>query len=436
MMKPGPVPASYAVRDAVFEVVAAGRSLAAGASLVGVSKQTAWRWWQESAPMGLDLVRSSRGGTTPLAPVAPAAPVAPVAPAPRVAPAVDDGALRKRRVLSSEDRAVIAACLRRSQQPGAQPITLQQIGDLIGRSRSVVSREIARNRGADGSYHAPLAHLAARHRRARPKPFRLIENPDLRRRIEGWMDQGWSPKLIATVLKTDHPHVIMDRVSHETIYQALYVQGRGSLRQDLHRQLSTHRPRRQARGARQTKRTSAYREAYKISQRPAEVADRAVPGNWEGDLVLGTKSKSAVGVLVERSTRFTILLHLPATHDAETVAAAMIAEMSELPEHLRLSLTWDRGGEMARYDKIQLALNMPVYFCDPHSPWQRGTGENTNRLLRHWLPKGTDLSTHTRADLRRYAASLNARPRPTLDMKTPAQALDQLLSNPQQPHVA
>ncbi len=386
--------------------------------------------------MGVELMRSSHGGA--VAPVASTSGVdVGIGVGIGVGVGVGTGAeVGRRRALSSEDRAVIAACLRRSQQPGAQPMTLQQIGDLIGRSRSVVSREIARNRGADGSYHAPLAHLAARHRRARPKPFRLIENPDLRRRIEGWMDQGWSPKLIATVLKTDHPHVIMDRVSHETIYQALYVQGRGSLRQDLHRQLSTHRPRRQARGARQSKRTSAYREAYKISQRPAEVADRAVPGNWEGDLVLGTNSKSAVGVLVERSTRFTILLHLPATHDAETVAAAMIAEMSELPEHLRLSLTWDRGGEMARYDKIQLALNMPVYFCDPHSPWQRGTGENTNRLLRHWLPKGTDLSTHTRADLRRYAASLNARPRPTLDMKTPAQALDQLLSNPQQPHVA
>lgn len=420
-MRPGPVPASYAVRDAVFAVVAEGGSLAAGARSVSVSKQTAWRWWQESAPMGLELVRSSRGGA-----------------AVEVAEPGVRGvcAGQRRRALSSEDRAVIAACLRRSAQPGAQPFTLQQIGDLIGRDKSVISREITRNSGPDGSYHAPLAELAASRRRARPKPFRLIENPGLCRRIEEWMDQGWSPKLIATVLKQDHRHMIMDRVSHETIYQALYVQGRGSLRQDLHRQLSTHRPRRQARGVRQGKRASAYREAYKISQRPAEVADRAVPGNWEGDLVLGTNSKSAVGVLVERTTRFTILLHLRGTHDAESVAAAMITEMSDLPKHLRLSLTWDRGGEMARYDKIQLELSMPVYFCDPHSPWQRGTGENTNRLLRHWLPKGTDLAIHTRADLRRYAASLNARPRPTLNMKTPAQALDELLTNRPQPHVA
>jgi IS30 family transposase len=155
-----------------------------------------------------------------------------------------------------------------------------------------------------------------------------------------------------------------------------------------------------------------------------------VPGHWEGDLVLGTGGTSAVGTLVERATRFTILLHLPGRHDAESVAAAMIREMGDLPEHLRRSLTWDRGTELARYDKIQLDLQMPIYFCDPQSPWQRGTNENTNRLLRHWLTKGTDLSRFTAADLRRIAASLNARPRPTLDLQTPAQALDKLLTNP------
>ena len=165
--------------------------------------------------------------------------------------------------------------------------------------------------------------------------------------------------------------MIMGRVSHETIYQALYVQTRGSLRKDLYRQLSTKRPRRQPRGGNR-RANSPYREAFKISQRPAEVADRAVPGHWEGDLVMGTAGGVAVGTLVERSTRFTILLHLPDRHDAETVAEAMIREMSQLPEHLRLSLTWDRGTELARYDKVQLDLGMPVYFCDPHAPWQRG----------------------------------------------------------------
>ena len=243
------------------------------------------------------------------------------------------------------------------------------------------------------------------------------------------MDQGWSPKLIARVLEQDHPHMIMDRVSHETIYQALYVQTRGQLRKDLHRQLSLKRARRKPRE--QTQRPcTRYREAFKISQRPAEADDRAVPGHWEGDLILGTGNTSAVGTLVERSTRFTILLHLPGRHDADRVAAAMVREMSQLPEYLRRSLTWDRGVELMQYPRIQLELGMPVYFCDPHSPWQRGTNENTNRLLRHWLQKGTDLSHFTVEDLRRIAASLNQRPRPTLDMQTPAQALAALLAEP------
>ena len=173
--------------------------------------------------------------------------------------------------------------------------------------------------------------------------------------------------------------------------------------------------------------SSPYKEAFKISERPAEVADRAVPGHWEGDLIIGSGG-SSVGTLVERSTRFTILLHLPGRHDAESVAAAMIDQMGRLPEHLRRSLTWDRGVELAAYAKIQLRLKMPVYFCDPHSPWQRGTNENTNRLLRFWLEKSTDLSVHSADDLRRIADTLNQRPRPTLELKTPAQAMNELLS--------
>lgn len=330
-------------------------------------------------------------------------------------------------MLTSEDRAVIAACLQRRAR--GQRITLEQIGQLIDRHKSVISREIARNSGPDGSYYGALAHQQATVKRKRPKEFRLVAEPGLCRRIEAWMDEGWSPKLIARVLREESPHLIMGRVSHETIYQALYVQTRGGLRKDLCRQLSTKRPTRKPQGG--VKRAnSPYKEAFKISQRPAEVADRAVPGHWEGDLIMGSLGSPAVGTLVERTTRFTILLHLPGRHDAESVAEAMVREMSELPEHLRLSLTWDRGTELAAYDKIQTDLSMPVYFCDPHSPWQRGTNENTNRLLRHWLTKGTDLSRFTAADLRRIAASLNARPRPTLDMQTPAQALDALLTNP------
>jgi len=315
---------------------------------------------------------------------------------------------------------VIAAGLRRS-------LSYTDIGVLIDRDKSVVCREVARNRGADGSYWGPVAHRAAHERRRRTKEFKLVANPALCRRIEGWMDEGWSPRLIARMLKVEHGSNRMERVEHETIYQALYVQTRGRLRADLHKQLSLKRRRRRPQGGAR-RGTTRYAEAFKISQRPPEVADRAVPGHWEGDLIVGTGSASAVGTLVERSTRFTVLLHLPGRHDADSVAEAMIREMSKLPQHLRRSITWDRGVELMGYEDIQVALKAPVYFCDPYSPWQRGTNENTNRLLRFWLEKGTDLSTHSAEDLDRIAATLNRRPRPTLDLQTPADRLNALLS--------
>jgi IS30 family transposase len=275
-----------------------------------------------------------------------------------------------------------------------------------------------------------VAHRGAHERRRRPKAFKLAANPALCRRIEAWMDDGWSPGVIARVLRTDAGSNMMGRVSHETIYRALYVQTRGGLRADLHRQLSLRRSARKTRGSTGRGGAHTYDQAMKISQRPPGVADRAVPGHWEGDLILGPANRSAIGTLVERATRFVILLHLPGRHDAPTVAEAMIREMGKLPAHLRRSITWDRGSELAHYVDIQLQLQAPVYFCDPHSPWQRGSNENTNRLLRHWFEKGTDLSVHTPEDLARIAATLNARPRPTLDMKTPAQALGELLANP------
>jgi len=305
-----------------------------------------------------------------------------------------------------------------------------RIGAVIGRDKAVVWREVARNRGADGSYHGPIAHRAAAVRRLRPKPFKLVANPGLCRRIEQWMDQGWSPGLIAAMLKVEHGATVRERVSHETIYQALYVQTRGRLRADLHRQLSLKRRQRRARST-PRQGSTRYAEAFTISQRPAEADDRAVPGHWEGDLILGTGNGSAVGTLVERTTRFTILLHLPGRHDATSVAEAMIRQMGQLPEHLRRSITWDRGIELADYQRIQVALSTPVFFCDPHSPWQRGTNENTNRLLRFWLAKGTDLSTSTADDLRRIADTLNRRPRPTLDLQTPANRLNTLLTQAQ-----
>jgi transposase, IS30 family len=405
---------SYEEREEFFELVCSGFSLQGAAEGAGVSVTAGALWWRASGLMDPVIQVGACGGLPGSAPARVSGPAG--------AGGAQMSPPRRRRPLTSEDRAVIAAGLQARWSH-------RRIGEAIGRDKSVVCREVARNRGPDGSYWAPIAHRAAHERRRRPRPLRLVENPGLCRRIEAWMDAGWSPRLIASALKADHPHMIMERVSHETIYQALYVQGRGALRKDLYRQLSTHRPRRKPQtGSRVA--NSPYREAFKISQRPPERADRAVPGSWEGDLVLGAAARSAVGTLVERSTRFTILLHLPERHDAEAVAEAMIRDMRRLPEHLRRALTWDRGTELARYDKIQLELGMPVYFCDPHSPWQRGTNENTNRLLRHWLTKGTDLSRFDAADLRRIAASINARPRPTLDMRTPAQALDALLTNP------
>ena len=401
---------SFETRAEFFELVCGGVSLSGAAELLGVSQDAAASWWRSSGLVTPVIQFGATGGLPGTAP-----PMVPGACGP-------DEPARARRPLTSEDRSAIAVGLMCG-------CSYAQIGRMIGRDRSVVWREVTRNRGRDGSYWGAVAHRAAHERRRRPKSFRLVENPGLCRRIETWMDDGWSPKLIAEVLKADGCPM-MGRVSHETIYKALYVQTRGGLRADLHRQLSLKRRQRKPRDSTDARGKSLYAEAFTIRERPAEAADRAVPGHWEGDLVMGAGNTSAVGTLVERSTRFVILLHLPGRHDAESVAAAMIREMGKLPDHLRRSLTWDRGSELAEYRDIQLQLGMPLYFCDPRSPWQRGTNENTNRLLRHWLEKSTDLSQHTAADLARIAATLNARPRPTLDLRTPAQALTALLANP------
>jgi transposase, IS30 family len=390
-----------------YDLVCMGGSLQGSARAAGVSGTRAVFFWRRSAPMALRIASGRNGGLVGSAP----------APVPGAG-----GEDRSRRCLTGEDRAVIAVGLR-------QGWSYREIGDLVGRDKAVVWREVRRNTGPDGVYWASLAHRNAHEARRRPKPFKLLEDRGLCARIEEWMDQGWSPKLIASVLAADHPAGTMGRVCHETIYQALYVQTRGSLRADLHQQLSLKRSARRPRGGAPRGSQAIYAHAFTIRDRPAEAEDRAVPGHWEGDLILGaTASGSAVGTLVERSTRFTILLHLPGRHDAGSVAEAMIREMRQLPQHLRRSITWDRGTELAAYQRIQLELGTPVYFCDPHSPWQRGSNENTNRLLRFWLEKGSDLSVHTAEDLHRIADTLNRRPRPTLDLQTPAQRLAQLLS--------
>lgn len=400
---------SYETKDEFFELVCGGFAIQRAAGLVGVSKEAGHAWWAKAGVMGLQVVANRTGGI----PGTPAA----------LVPGVDNGRVRCRRPLTGEDRAVIAFGLRRNA-------SLREIGREIGRDAGTISKEISRNKSADGSYWAPVAHRQAHENRRRPKVRKLLRNQTLCRRIEGWMDQGWSPQLIAMMLKKAHPLGTVEdreqRVSHEIIYEALYVQTRGGLRADLNQKLSLKRRQRKSCSTPRVS-SSPYKEAFKISERPAEFEDRAVPGSWEGDLIMGSANGSAVGTLVERSTRFTILLHLPGSHDASTVADAMIREMGKLPEHLRRSITWDRGVELAEYARVQLELKAPVFFCDPHSPWQRGTNENTNRLLRFWLEKGSDLSVHTPQDLAKIAATLNARPRPTLDLQTPAERLNSLL---------
>lgn len=397
---------SVQTRRRFYELVCLeGRALSAAAFEVGAGMGSSTRWWRQAFAMDVQVSKGPLGG--PMVGVARDVDVA-------------DGRARSRRVLTFADRAMIEYGLCHGHSPA-------HIAGRIGRCRSVVTRELGRNRCADGLYSAAAAHLKAMVARARPKVFKMRDRR-LAAHVAERLEQGWSPELIAQMLKAEDPDDHDGWVSHETIYQALYVQGRGLLRADLHEHLSTRRPRRrqQSRSARAT--NSPFTEAFTISERPAEVADRAVPGHWEGDLIVGAFGRSAIGTLVERSTRFTILLHLPGRHTAAEVATAMIREMSVLPEHLRRSLTWDRGVELAEYARIQTALDMRVYFCDPHSPWQRGSNENTNRLLRHWFPKGADLSTFTADDLRNAQDSLNARPRPTLDLETPALRLNRLLT--------
>jgi transposase, IS30 family len=390
-----PVPRS--VKRELFDRVCCGASVAQAAAAVGVSRVTGAEWWRDAGGMKLAM---GRGGGLADCVQFP-----------------DAGGPGYR--LSLQERFEIM----RGRDAG---LSYAEIGRLIKRDRSVVFREVRRNSNADGDYHALMADRRARQKARRPKAFKLRDHR-LCSAIEDWMDDGWSPKLIADVLAHDHPDDKLMQVSAETIYQCLYVQTRGSLRADLHKCLSTKRSARKPRGA--SGRTGVYgAEVFTISDRPPEAADRAVPGHWEGDLIMGTGNTSAIGTLVERATRFTILLHLPIDHTAESVAAAMIEAMSELPDHLRRSITWDRGSEMADWQDIQLQLNAPVFFCDPHSPWQRGTNENTNRLLRFWFEKGTDLSGYTKADLKRVQAKLNSRPRPTLDLDTPAQRLAALIS--------
>jgi IS30 family transposase len=445
MRSPGRPPvARREHRQRFWEAIAGGLSSEEAAVAAGVSPAVGTRWFREGGGM------------------------------PTVSPARLSG-----RFLSFVEREEIAVL-------HAQGCGVREIARRLGRSPSTVSRELRRNaatRGGGLEYRATTAQWDADRRARRPKVAKLAANGALRRyvqdRLSGtitapdgaavpgpavrWIGRrhgrrqdrrwatSWSPQQIANRLPVDFPDDGSMRISHEAIYQALYVQGRGALRRDLAACLRTGRALRVPRARSQGRGKTFISPEIMISERPAEAADRAVPGHWEGDLILGLGS-SAIGTLVERTTRFTMLLHLPrmtghdqprikngpalAGHGAEAVRDAIAASITTLPDQLRRSLTWDQGAEMAQHAQLRVDIGLAIYFCDPHSPWQRGTNENTNGLLRQYFPKGTDLSTHSADDLAAVAAALNRRPRKTLGWRTPAEALDDLLRSGQHGSVA
>jgi len=367
----------------------------------------------------------------------------------------------------------------------AQGHGVREIAWRLGRAPSTISRELRRNaatRSGGFEYRATTAQWHADRSARRPRPSKLAVNRELRTYVEDrlagsiatpggseaagpavrWIGRrhgprqarrwatAWSPQQISQRLRIDFPDDESMRISHEAIYQALYIQGRGALRRELTACLRTGRALRVPRERSRRRGKSFVTPEILISERPAEVADRAVPGHWEGDLILGLRS-SAIGTLVERTTRFTLLLHLPpmvgqgqrskhgpalAGHGAEAVRAAIVNAMVSFPEQLRKSLTWDQGAEMAQHTRLRIDTGLEIYFCDPRSPWQRGTNENTNGLLRQYFPKGTDLSEHSAEDLVAVAHVLNTRPRKTLGWRKPAEALDQLLRSTQNDGVA
>ena len=311
----------------------------------------------------------------------------------------------------------------------AQGLSQAEIARRTNRHPSTVSRELRRNKSVHGLYRATAAQSHAERRARRPKARKLARCPELagfvQARLEG--RERCSPEQISRLLREQFPDDEGMQISHEAIYQSIYVQGRGGLRRELHTCLRTGRalrkPNRQP-GARRER----IKDMVMISERPAEVEDRAVPGHWEGDLILGANNKSAIGTLVERTTRFVMLLHLK-DQCAETVREAIAATILTLPEALRKTLTWDQGSELAQHMQLRFDTGLEVYFCDPHSPWQRGSNENTNGLLRQYFPKGTSLRKYTPEDLADVAAGMNGRPRKTLGWKTPAEALARFLTD-------
>jgi IS30 family transposase len=394
--RPGPGKPLTAKRELYLRLMAQGFSNAEACRQVGIHRRTGRRW-RHGRRLRING-REYRYG--------------PIGTAPRTISA---------RFLSEDERLQIADLNRLGHSKRA-------IARKLGRHAATISRELRRNADpAGGAYHPYAAHRRAAGRRARPRPGKLAIDVELRTMVQELLDRRWSPEQISQHLRRIYPNQPERHLVPETIYQAIYVQGRGALRRELHRALRTGRARRRPR------RTTALgcgrlADMVLISQRPAEARDRAVPGHWEGDLIIGASGNSAIGTLVERSSRYVTLLHLPNGKTSTDIRDALITVLGTLPTQLRRSLTWDQGKEMARHREFSLATDIQVYFCDPHSPWQRGTNENTNGLLRQYFPKGTDLSAHSPEELAAVAAELNARPRKTLDWQTPAERLNKLLT--------
>jgi transposase, IS30 family len=302
------------------------------------------------------------------------------------------------------------------------------IARALGRAPSTVCREIQAG-GGRRRYRALSAERRAGVRVSRPKPTKLSCSPRLLAAVEAGLLERFSPEQISARLRVDHPDDAEMRISHETIYLSLYVQARGELRRQLSANLRSGRSRRKPQGRGPSKRGRIV-DMVPISERPAEVEDRAVPGHWEGDLLMGAEGRSAIATLVERQTRYVMLARLEGDHKTGTVIEALKERIQQLPAHLTLSLTWDQGSELAAHKQFSVDTGVDVYFCDPHSPWQRGSNENTNGLLRQYLPKSTDMAVHDQSELDRIAAQLNRRPRKTLGWMNPAEKMGELLAGP------
>ncbi|WP_410506109.1 IS30 family transposase [Mycolicibacterium mucogenicum] len=385
------------VREAFWAALRSGTTVLDAAVAVGVSQSAAAVWVQKAGWMPRTL-----------------------APAPELAAAPR----RPRAPLTFIERYRLEELLEAGCTPG-------QAAKVLVRHPDTVGREMDRGMTRSG-YRATVGQDAAQTNRKRPKTRKLEANPALLDEVVARLKRHDSPEQIAGRLRLDFPDDPEMWVSHETIYQALYVQPRGELARLVKQALRSGKTQRKPQGRSETgSGRGQIKDMLNISDRPKEADDRAIPGHWEGDLILGsTASGSAIGTLVERTTGFVVLLHLPGDRTAATLAAAMTTKVPEIPDILRRSLTWDQGKEMAKHADITKALGLPIYFCDPHSPWQRGTNENTNGLLRQYFPKGTDLSFYGPGWLDQVAAELNARPRKRHGWRTPAGELDRLLSDP------